>query len=156
MRTIFGVGNKALDRILWSGQWFVACVVYFTGMVKLGLTADHVRSHYGLAAEATTWTLHTVGLVEVAVSLMAILPAVTRVLPQLSTISMATLGALALFGTALPASMVGTGIAALNTFLAALATLVILGRLAVVLAAPLLDSADYGGKPVSQTVISGE
>ena len=129
--------QRSFDITLWVCQWILAIAFDFIGMVKLGLTADQVRQHFGLAAETTTSVLHTVAMVEVGVSLAVILPAVTRILPQLSTVAAGGLAAIALLGTAMPASAASAGFSALNLALVALAAFVVWGRIAMAPIAPL-------------------
>src|SRR5215468_2881267 len=99
-------GERQLDRTLWAAQWILACAFEFIGLVKLGLTADEARPHFGLAADATTQTLHIVGAIEVASALMVILPGVTR-FRQLCTVAAGGLGAVALLSLFRPAIAAG-------------------------------------------------
>jgi len=133
------MNQRSLNMTLWICQWILAGAFDFIGMMKLGLTADQVRQHFGLAAETTTGMLHTVALAEVGVSLAVILPAVTRILPQLSTVAAGSLGAIALLGIAVPASASSAGFSSLNLALAALAAFVVWGRVAIVPIAPFVD-----------------
>jgi hypothetical protein len=133
------INQRSLNVTLWVCQWTLAIAFNLIGMVKLGLTADHVRHYFGLAAETTTGMLHTVALVEVGVSLAVILPAVTRVLPQLSTVAAGGLATIALLGTAMPASAASAGVSGLNLALAAVAGFVVCGRIAIAPIAPLTD-----------------
>jgi len=96
------------DRLLWAGQWTVALAFYFIALIKLGLE-NRLR-----AAEA----------VEIALALLAIVPARTEILPQVSTLALALLSVAAL---ALPAY--GTGLAPVDGTLAVLAGIVALARL---------------------------
>jgi len=80
--------QRPINMTVWVCQWILAGAFEFIGMIKLGLTAELVQ-RFGLAAEASTAMLQTVALVEIGLSLLAILPAVTRVLPQLSTVAAA-------------------------------------------------------------------
>ena|ERR1700694_5008717 len=130
------MNQRSLNVTLWTCQWILAIAFNSIGMVKLGLTADHVRQYFGLAAETTTGMLHTVALVEVGVSLAVILPAFTRILPQLSTVAAGGLGTIALLGTAMPASAASAGVPGLNLALAALAAFVVFGRVAIAPIAP--------------------
>jgi len=94
--------------ILWVSQWMVALVFYFIAMVKLGLETR----------------LHTAEPVEIALSMLAILPAVTGVLPRLSTVALAVLCA-----DGVVRLLHGTALAATCGTLAILAAVVALARL---------------------------
>lgn len=120
---------RSLDLILWACQWTLAAAFQFIGMVKLGLTAEHVQS-LGLAT--STGMLHAVGIVEVGISLAVIVPALTRVVPQLSTVAAGSAGAIALLGAAMPSTAICSGVFWLNAVLAALAAFVVWERVAVV------------------------
>jgi hypothetical protein len=107
------------DRFLWAGQWTVALAFYFIAMIKLGLE-NRLR-----AAEA----------VEIALALLAIVPARTEILPQVSTLALALLPVAALV---LPAH--GTGLAPVDATLAVLAAIVALARLKLGYAIPSASS----------------
>ena len=136
---MISASQRTLDRTLWAAQWILALAFEWIGMVKLGLTADHLRPYYGLGGKATTAMVHTVGAVEVAISLAVILPAITRLLPRVSTLAAAGLGAIALLGTFMPVTAAGAGLPALNLALASLAAFVVWGRLAKAPVAPFAD-----------------
>lgn len=131
----------SLDAAIWAAQWIVAGAFNFVGMAKLGFTGEQAGSFFGGAA-MTTEMLHTVGMVEIALSLATILPAVLRILPQLSTVAAGGLAAAALLGTMMPASAAGTSMAALNLVLAAEALFVVWGRSAPAPIAPFAEEAD--------------
>src|SRR5258705_10317412 len=119
--------ERQLDRTLWAAQWILAGAFEFIGMVKLGLTADQARQHFGLPADSTTRMLHAAGAVEVAIALVVILPGVTR-FSQLCTVAAGGLGAIALLGLFRPAIAAGAGIAGGDLVLVALAAACVWGR----------------------------
>ena len=129
--------ERQLDRTLWAAQWILAGAFEFIGMVKLGLTADQARQHFGLPADSTTRMLHAAGAVEVAIALVVILPGVTR-FSQLCTVAAGGLGAIALLGLFRPAIAAGAGIAGVDLVLVALAAFAVWGRLAK---APIVTSS---------------
>ncbi len=137
--------RRSIDLALWAAQWMLAVVYELAGLIKLGLRASDMH-HLGLFADATTTTLHLIGALDVLVAVLVILPALLRVRPWLSTAAAIALGSIAVLGIRWPAFGVGTGIAAVNVALAALATFVAWGRLARVPVAPF-DEADRADAP---------
>jgi hypothetical protein len=137
--------RRPINMTVWVCQWILAGAFEFIAMVKLGLPAE-LAQRFGLAAEASTAMLQTVALVEIGVSLLAILPAVTRVLPQLSTVAAAGLGGIALLRIAMPAGSASSGVLWLNLALAAFAAFVVWGRVAIV---PIAPFADEDADPVA-------
>ena len=134
-------GQRSLDRLLWAGQWMLALSFHLIGMIKLGLMVHDLQPHFGLRVDATTGMLHALGLVEAVLSLAVIFPALLHVVPKLSTGAAASLGVLALLGTANAATGISTGVPALNVALAAVAAFVVWGRVAKVPFAPPADES---------------
>jgi hypothetical protein len=99
-------------------------------MFKLGVEADDVRAHFGLAAQATTALVHSMGAIEVSLAVLAVIPALLRTVPALSFVATALLGGVALLGTVRPDTAMATGFAAGNATLFALAALVTAARIA--------------------------
>jgi hypothetical protein len=94
-------------RLLWAGQWTAALGFFFIAMVHLGIE-NRFRA---------------VNAVEIGLSLLAILPAMTAVVPGLST---GALAALSLIGAAM--SRPGTWDSALWVALTLLAAAVAVAR----------------------------
>jgi hypothetical protein len=108
------------DRFLWAGQWTVALAFYFIALIRLGLE-NRLR-----ASEAF----------EIALALLAIVPAYTEILPRLSTLALALLP---VAGLALQAH--DTGLAPLDGTLAVVAAIVALARLKLGYAVPSASSS---------------
>ena len=136
------------NSAVWAAQWIVAGAFNFVGMAKLGFSGEQAGRFFGGAAISTEM-LHTVGMVEVALALATILPAVLRILPQLSNAAAGGLAAVALLGVAMPASAAGTSVAALNLLLAAEALFVVWGRSALAPIAPFVDEEEAPAIPIA-------
>jgi hypothetical protein len=121
------ITRRSFDRLLWTGQWSLALTFHLVGMVKLGLPQEVIERHFGISAGSSS-TIHAVAVIEVALSMAAVLPAMLRILPELSTLAVAGLGALALFGLLEPATTAGAGMLAPGLGLAVVAALVTWGR----------------------------
>ncbi len=122
--------QRSLDSIFWAGQWILAIAFEVTGLVKLGLGA-HLSGRIGFAAGLTTGLLQAAGTIEVLLSLLVILPALTRLLPQVSTAAAASVAAIAALGIASPETALGSGATAVNVTLVALGAFVVWGRVAI-------------------------
>ncbi len=121
--------RRSIDMALWVGQWSVAAIFEFTGMVKLGLEPRDLRPFFGFASIPTASMLHAVAAVEIATALLVVLPAILRILPWISPAAACAMGGILISGIVRPATPAGTGHVVLNEMLLLLAAFVAWGRL---------------------------
>jgi hypothetical protein len=122
--------RNLLDTSLWTMQCWLALVFTASGLLKALLPATDLYANFGLAPAAQPGILGPVGLVELLLALLLVLPAAARILPRLTPFAAACLGATVLLGMVQPSTAGGLGRVIPDLLLLAGTTFVAWGRLA--------------------------
>jgi hypothetical protein len=122
---------------LWITQWALAAAFHLLGLLKVFVAAGDLQQGFHLVIQAPASILRPVGLVELVGSLALVLPAATGILPRLTPLAAACLGAAAVMGAAMPATAAGLGLPWPNLVLAVGCAFVAWGRIARAPIAPL-------------------
>jgi hypothetical protein len=126
--------RNLLDTMLWTTQCWLALIFTSSGLLKALLPAADLQSTFGLASAAQPGVLGPVGLVELVLALLLVLPAGARILPKLTPFAAACLGATVLLGMVQPSTAGGLGRAMPDLLLLTCTAFVTWGRL---VAAPI-------------------
>jgi hypothetical protein len=126
--------RNLLDTSLWTTQCWLALVFAASGLLKSLVPATDLQANFGLAPGAQPGVLGPVGLVELLLALLVVLPAGARILPRLTPFAAACLGATVLLGMLQPSTAGGLGRVVPDLLLLAGTTFVAWGRL---VAAPI-------------------
>jgi hypothetical protein len=132
-----------LETSLWTIQWWLALVFTASGLLKAMVPAADLQSSFGLALAAQPGILGPVGLVELLLALLLVLPAGARILPRLTPFAAACLGATVLLGMVQPSTAGGLSRAIPDLLLLAGTAFVAWGRL---VAAPV-EPVGFGPEP---------
>jgi hypothetical protein len=130
--------RNLLDTSLWTAQWWLALVFATSGLLKALVPAPDLQTRLGLVTSAQPGILGPVGVVELLLALLLVLPAGARVLPRLTPVAAACLGATVLLGVVQPATAGGLGLLVPDLLLLAGSAFVAWGRL---LAAPIAPAS---------------
>jgi hypothetical protein len=137
----------ALNATLWTTQIALAVTCASSGILKAWVPPADLQARLGFMAAAEPGILWPVGLVEMVLAVALIVPAGGRVLPRLTPIAAACLGATVLLGLAQPATAGGLGHPLPDLALLLGAAFVAWGRL---VAAPI-EPASFGPEPVVES-----
>jgi hypothetical protein len=135
--------RNLLDSSLWTAQAWLATVTAASGLLKTMVPATDLQLLFGMVPGAQPGILGPVGLVELILALLLVLPAGARVLPRLTPVAAAGLGATVLLGLLQPATAGGFGLLVPDLLLLACSAFIAWGRL---VGAPI-TSATFGTEP---------
>jgi uncharacterized membrane protein YphA (DoxX/SURF4 family) len=117
-----------MKYVLWIVQVLLALAFLAAGVMKLMTPVDELVQAMPWVSAVPVWLVRFIGLAEVAGGLGVILPALTRIQPQLTPLAGAGLGLLMLFAAMFHLSRGEFGFIVPNIVLLVLAAFVAYGR----------------------------
>jgi hypothetical protein len=135
--------RNLLDTSLWTMQCWLALVFATSGLLKALVPAAELQARLGLVPAAQPGILPPVGGVELLLALLLVVPAGARILPRLTPVAAACLGATVLLGMVQPSTAGGLGRVIPDLLLLAGTIFVAWGRL---VAAPIAPER-FGSEP---------
>lgn len=129
---------------LWIVQILLALAFLATGFMKLTTPVDQLAQNMAWINDVPLWLVKFIGLAELAGGLGLILPALTRIQPQLTPLAGAGLALVMFLAAGFHLTRGEFGFIAPNLVLLALAAFVAYGRWKVVPIAPRGASATVG------------
>ncbi|MEM7655546.1 MAG: DoxX family protein [Bacteroidota bacterium] len=121
--------SPVLNILLWVVQGLLALAFLFAGFFKLATPMEELATNMPWVTETPSWLVRFIGLAEVAGAIGLIVPAATRIKPNLTP--MAALGIIAIMVLAAIFHLTREGEAPMvlnNVFMIALAGFVYYGR----------------------------
>lgn len=117
-----------MKYVLWFVQALLALAFLAAGFMKLTTPIDQLAQNMVWVSDVPVWLVKFIGLAEMAGALGIILPALTRVQPQLTSLAGVGLGLVMLFAIIFHISRGEIGFIVPNIVLLALAAFVAYGR----------------------------